>query len=60
MGTAKAGNLREPMWWFGKLPAFRELHLGKLQQEGYFLAPFSQPRVVQSGTLERLLNRDGP
>jgi len=55
MGTPKAGNLREPMCWFGKLPAFR-----KLQQEGYFLAPFSQPRVVQSGTLERLLNRDGP
>ena len=55
MGTAKAGNFPEPVTGSGKFPAFRKLLLW-----GYFLAPFSQPMVVQSGTFERLLNRDGP
>ncbi|BCW60713.1 hypothetical protein StoSoilB20_40600 [Arthrobacter sp. StoSoilB20] len=60
VGTAKAGNLREPINGFREAPGLQETTLGNLQLRGYFLAPFSQPMVVQSGTLERLWNRDGP
>lgn len=55
VGDGEGRELREPITGSGSFPAFR-----KLQLQGYFLAPFSQPRVVQSGTLDRLLNRDGP